>query len=94
MDGPSRQRTMMMLRKCLDAVIHVNRCLAVREVSEDVGITVISSHTILTEKLKVHRVASKFVPRLLLDNQKANRVIVSRSCLIVQILTKTFCKML
>jgi hypothetical protein len=32
----------------------------------------------LTEKLEMHRVAAKFVPRLLTDEQKANRVTVSQ----------------
>jgi hypothetical protein len=67
-----------MLRKCLGAVIRVKRRLSVRDVSEVVGITVISCHTILTEKVEVPRVAAKCVPRHSLDNQKANRVTVSR----------------
>jgi hypothetical protein len=46
------------------SVIRENRRLTVHEVSE-VGICKSSCHTILTEKLKMHRVAAKFVPRLL-----------------------------
>jgi hypothetical protein len=49
------------------AVIRENRRLNVREVSEEVGITKSLCHTILTEKLKMHRVAAKFVPFLLTD---------------------------
>ena len=45
------------------------------------GIGKSSCHTILTEKLKVHRVAAKFVPRLLTEEQKQNRVSVSREIL-------------
>jgi len=35
----------------------------------------------LTEKLKMHRVAAKFVPRLLTEEQKQNRVSVSQELL-------------
>ena len=41
------------------SVIRENRRLNVREVSEEVGICKSSCHTILTEKLKMHRVAAK-----------------------------------
>jgi len=47
------------------AVIRQNRRLTVREVTEEVGICKISCHLILAEKLKMRRVAAKFVPRLL-----------------------------
>jgi hypothetical protein len=50
----------------------------VREVSAEVDISRSSCHTILTEKLEMHRDAAKFVPRLLADEQKANRVTVSQ----------------
>jgi len=51
------------------SVIRENR-LTVREVFEEVVICKSSCHTILTEKLKMHRVAAKFVPRLLTEEQK------------------------
>ncbi|XP_042202985.1 protein GVQW3-like [Homarus americanus] len=60
------------------AVIHENRRLTVHEVSEEVGICESSCHTILTKELKMHRVAAKFVPRLLTYEQKENRVTVSQ----------------
>ena len=56
------------------SVLRENRRLTVREVSEEVGICKRSFHTILTEELKMHRVAAKFVPRLLTEEQKQNRV--------------------
>lgn len=62
-------------------VIRKNRRLTVREVSEEVGICKSSCHLILTEKLNMHRVAAKFVPRLLTEEQKEKRVIVSRELL-------------
>jgi len=63
------------------SVIRENRRLTIREVSEEVGICKSSCHTILTEKLKMHRVAAKFVPRLLTEEQKQNRVTVSQELL-------------
>jgi len=48
------------------AVIRQNRRLNVREVAEEVGICKSSCHLILTEQLKMHRVATKFVPCLLM----------------------------
>jgi histone-lysine N-methyltransferase SETMAR len=62
-------------------VISETRRLTVREVSEEVGICKSSCHTILTEKVKMHRVAAKFVPRLLTEEQKQNRVTVSQELL-------------
>ena len=47
------------------AVIRQNRHFTVREVTEEAGICKSSCHLILTEKLKMRRVAAKFVPRLL-----------------------------
>jgi len=47
------------------AVIRQNRRLTVREVAKEVGICKSSCHLIFTEKRKMRRVATKFVPRLL-----------------------------
>jgi hypothetical protein len=58
------------------AVIRENRRLTVREVSEEVGISKSSCHTILTEKLEMHHVAANFVPHLVTDEQRANHVTV------------------
>jgi hypothetical protein len=52
------------------AVIRSNRLLTVRDVADECGISVGSCHTILTEELNMHRVAAKFVPRQLTDEQK------------------------
>jgi len=65
----------------LRSVIRENRRLTIREVSEEVGICKSSCHTILTQKLKLHRVAAKFVPRLLTEEQKQDRVTVSQELL-------------
>ena len=60
------------------AVIRQNRRLTVRDVAEEVGICKSSCHLILTDKMKMRRFATKFVPRLLTDAQKENCVKVSQ----------------
>jgi len=63
------------------SVIRENRRITLREVSEEVGICKRSCHTIVTEKLKMHRVAAKFLSHLLTEEQKQNRVSVSQELL-------------
>jgi len=46
-----------------------------------VGISIGSCHQIFTENLQTCRVSAKFVPRLLTDNQKENRVDISQELL-------------
>jgi len=60
------------------AVIRQNCHITVREVAEAVGICKSLCHLILTDKLKMRRVAAKFVLRLLTDAQKENHVTVSQ----------------
>jgi len=73
------------------AVICQNHCLTVCEVAKEVGICKSSCHLILTDKLKMRRVAAKFVPRLLTDAQKENHVtIVEELFDCWRILMKTF----
>ena len=72
------------------AVIRQNHRLTVREVAEEAGICKSSCHLILTDKLKMSRVAAKFVPRLLTVHKKRIVSLSARSCLIVRILKKTF----
>ena len=74
---PSKSMDDNHLEKVL-VVICQNRRLIVREVAEVVGICKSLCHLILTDKLKMCRVAAKFVPRLLTDAQKENRVTVSQ----------------
>ena len=62
-------------------VIRSNRRLTVGEVAEDVSISKTVCHEILTENFGMHRIAAKFVPRLLTDGQKQNRVDVSQELL-------------
>jgi len=46
-----------------------------------VGISIGSSHQIFAEKLQMHRVSAKFMPRLLADDQKEKRVEISQELL-------------
>lgn len=56
------------------AVIRDDRRLTVREVAEDLNLSYGSVQTILTENLGMRRVSAKFVPRLLTDEQKHDRL--------------------
>jgi len=78
-DLPHQQMTTMSRGFVL--VIRGNRHLAVREVADEVGISIGSCHQIFTEKLQMRRVSAKFVPRLLTDDQKANHVEISQELL-------------
>ena len=62
-------------------MIRRNRRLILREVADEVGISIGSCHQILTDKLQMRRVSAKFVPRLLADDQKENRVEISQELL-------------
>jgi len=55
-------------------VISRNRHLTVREVADEVDISIGSYHQIFNETLKMCHVSAKFVPRLLTDDQKENHV--------------------
>jgi len=63
-------------------VIPGNRRLTVREVADEVDISIGSCHQIFTEKLQMRGVGAKFVPRLLTNDQKENRVEISQELLI------------
>jgi len=52
--------------------------LTVREVGDEVGISIRSCRQIFTEKLPMHLVNAKFVPRLFTDDQNENRVEISQ----------------
>ena len=71
-------------------MIYGNRCLTVREVADEVGISVGSCHQILTEKLQMRRISAKFMLRLLTDNQKENCVEISQELLAIAMVMKTF----
>ena len=61
--------------------MQVNQRLTVEELAEECGISLGSCHHILKKKLKMHRVAAKFVPRLMTSDQQAHRVQVCQDLL-------------
>jgi len=67
--------------KRVRAVIRGNHRLTVQEVADELDISIGSCHQILTEKLQMHRVSAKFMPCLLTDDQKENRVEISQELL-------------
>ena len=56
------------------AVSRQNHRLTVHEVAKEAGICKSLCRQILANKLKMHRIAAKFMPHLLADAQKENRV--------------------
>jgi len=63
----------------VNEIVRCNR--RVREIAEVCDFSVGSCREILTEKLGTHRVATKFVPRLMSQDQKDNRVTICRELL-------------
>jgi len=63
------------------AVIRGNLRLTIREVADKVGISIGSCHKIFPDKLQMGRVSAKFVPRLLTEDRRENRVEISQKVL-------------
>jgi predicted DNA-binding protein YlxM (UPF0122 family) len=55
-------------------IMHSNQHFTLREIAEDCNISIESDHEILTTKLEMHRLVSKFVPRLLTLDQRDSRI--------------------
>ncbi|XP_025262232.1 protein GVQW3-like [Camponotus floridanus] len=62
-------------------IVMENRRIIIREVAEDVGISVGSCHAIFSGVLGMQRVAAKFVPKLLNFDQKQRRVDIAQELL-------------
>ena len=58
-----------------------DRRLTVQEIVAEVGISTGSVHSILTEDLNLQRVSSKFVPKLLTEQQKEPQKEISEDML-------------
>ena len=63
------------------AVIRGNCPLTLREVADEVDISIGSCHQIFTEKLQMRCVSAKFMQHLLTDDQKENHVEISQELL-------------
>ena len=62
-------------------IVMENRRITIREVAEDVSISVGSCHAIFTDILGLKRVAAKFVPKLLNFDQKTRRMTIAQEML-------------
>ena len=67
--------------KAVKKIVMENRRITIREVAEDVGISVGSCHTIFSDILGLKRVAAKFVPKLLNFDQKTRRMTIAQEML-------------
>ncbi|XP_076056524.1 protein GVQW3-like isoform X1 [Oratosquilla oratoria] len=65
---PSTCRNDQVIAK-VNAVVMRDRRVTIREIAEEVGISTFSAHSIVTEDLAMKRVAAKFVPKLLKNDE-------------------------
>ncbi|UYV64644.1 hypothetical protein LAZ67_3001471 [Cordylochernes scorpioides] len=65
----------------VEKMILVNRRITVREVAEDLNISIGSCHSIFINDLGMRRFAAKFVPKLLNCDQKQNRMNIANEML-------------
>ena len=65
----------------VEQLILNNRRIAVREISEEVGISIGSAEHIIHQELGFSKVSARWVPRLLTDEQKEKRVDVCQQLL-------------
>ena len=66
---PSTSRKEEVMDQVCEKVLE-DRHLTVQEIVAEVGISTSSVHSILTEDLNLQRVSAKFVPKLLMEQQK------------------------
>ncbi|UYV63726.1 hypothetical protein LAZ67_2005445, partial [Cordylochernes scorpioides] len=62
-------------------MILANRRITVREVAEDLNISIVSCHSIFINDLGMRRIAAKFVPKLLNCDQKQHRMNIANEML-------------
>ncbi|UYV74812.1 hypothetical protein LAZ67_12001111 [Cordylochernes scorpioides] len=65
----------------VEKIILANRRITVREVAEDLNLSIGSCHSIFINDLGMRRVAAKFVPKLLNCNQKQQRMNIANEML-------------
>lgn len=63
----------------VDRVIHRDNCRSVREISSITGISVGSIHRIIQKDLHLRKIAARFFPKLLSDEQRAKRLEVCQT---------------
>jgi hypothetical protein len=62
-------------------IVRSNRRLTAREIAEECNVLIGSCHDVLTTKLEMRRVVSKFVPRLLTQDQRDSRATICQELL-------------
>ena len=77
---PSTARTENNVAR-VKVVLDRDRRLQVRLIAEEVGLPKTDVHRIITEDLHMRKICAKLVPKNLSDEQKDNRVLVSREIL-------------
>nr|XP_037275469.1 uncharacterized protein LOC119168168 [Rhipicephalus microplus] len=66
---PSTRRNDQVIAK-VNAVVIRDRCVTIRKIAEEVGINTFSAHFLMIDDFPMKRVAKKFVPKLLMVEQK------------------------
>jgi histone-lysine N-methyltransferase SETMAR len=64
-----------------DALIRENRRISVEDLSSELDVSIGSAHKIVTDVLKYHKLCARWVPRMLTDEHKMNRVQTSTTFL-------------
>ena len=77
---PSTSRNKEVIEKVRQIVME-DCCLIIREIVEEVGIITESVHFILTDDLCMQRVSAKFIPKLLMQQQKELHVEIAQNML-------------
>ena len=62
-------------------IVFFNRRITIREVAENLNISIGSCHSIFTNDLGMARVAPKFVPKLLNFDQKQHHITIAQEIL-------------
>jgi hypothetical protein len=78
MDGLSSQTLI------LDYLGMEDRRITVRELVNEIGVSIGSVHSILTEDLGIRRVSAKFIPKLLTMEQKQRRLEITQDIPVVR----------
>ena len=73
-------------------IVLANRRITVREIAEDLSISIGSCHSIITNDLGMKRVAAKFVPKLLNFDQKDCRMNIAQELLNVATTIQVYLK--
>jgi len=59
----------------IQQLIHQDQCQTICDIAEGVGVGYGTCQQVLTEEMGMHHVAAKFVPRILISDQKQQRIV-------------------